>query len=100
MYTIRLSRIPSCNCPDSAVPCKHILFVYMFSIFLTVAMISDLGPPPKPELGKCVKYKKEMYAEDIVSDCGAGVCESVGHAKCMIYRKPSGGTFCAGCGSR
>ncbi|XP_026442080.1 uncharacterized protein LOC113341408 [Papaver somniferum] len=28
VYTVRLSRIPTCNCPDSAFPCKHILFVY------------------------------------------------------------------------
>ncbi|XP_026442235.1 mitogen-activated protein kinase kinase kinase 1-like [Papaver somniferum] len=61
---------------------------------------SDLGPPPKPELGKCVKCRREMYAEDRVSDCGAGVCDPVGHVKCMIYRKPSGAPFCAGCGSR
>ncbi|KAI3976778.1 hypothetical protein MKX01_008636 [Papaver californicum] len=26
VYTVRLSRTPSCNCPDSAFPCKHILF--------------------------------------------------------------------------
>ncbi|RZC92628.1 hypothetical protein C5167_007549 [Papaver somniferum] len=28
VYTVRLSRKPSCNCPDSAFPCTHILFVY------------------------------------------------------------------------
>ncbi|KAI3943898.1 hypothetical protein MKW92_023820 [Papaver armeniacum] len=29
VYTVTLSRIPSCNCPDSHSPCKHILFVLL-----------------------------------------------------------------------
>ncbi|KAI3857678.1 hypothetical protein MKW98_028942 [Papaver atlanticum] len=29
VYTVTLSTAPSCNCPDRAVPCKHILFVYL-----------------------------------------------------------------------
>ncbi|KAI3847591.1 hypothetical protein MKX03_024376 [Papaver bracteatum] len=127
--------------PDRQIPCKHILFVFLRVLEVSVnypcvwrknlrecqltrlldtptssqilagsrvrerllhlfSTKSDLGPPPKPELGKCVKCRREMYAEDRVSDCGAGVCDSVGHAKCMIYRKPSGAPFCAGCGSR
>ncbi|KAK7311768.1 hypothetical protein RJT34_10110 [Clitoria ternatea] len=27
VYTVNISRTPSCTCPDNTVPCKHILFV-------------------------------------------------------------------------
>lgn len=27
VYTVNLSTVPSCTCPDRTVPCKHILFV-------------------------------------------------------------------------
>ncbi|KAI3898963.1 hypothetical protein MKW92_011976 [Papaver armeniacum] len=141
VYNVRLSTTSLCSCPDRQIPCKHILFVFLRVLEVSLndpcvwrktlrecqltrllniptssqilagsrvrerflhlfSTKSDLGPPPKPELGKCVKCRKEMYAEDRVSDCGAGVCDSVGHVKCMIYRKPSGAPFCAGCGSR
>ncbi|KAI3839866.1 hypothetical protein MKW98_010171 [Papaver atlanticum] len=26
VYNVRLSKIPSCNCPDCTIPCKHLLF--------------------------------------------------------------------------
>ncbi|MCL7047919.1 hypothetical protein MKW94_022149 [Papaver nudicaule] len=29
VYTVTLSRIPSCNCPDQHTPCKHMLFVLL-----------------------------------------------------------------------
>ncbi|KAI3967624.1 hypothetical protein MKW92_003499 [Papaver armeniacum] len=29
VYTVTLSRIPSCNCPDWNAPCKHMLFVFL-----------------------------------------------------------------------
>ncbi|MCL7024975.1 hypothetical protein MKW94_014145 [Papaver nudicaule] len=29
VYTVTLSTAPSCNCPDRTVPCKHILFVFL-----------------------------------------------------------------------
>ncbi|KAJ4951898.1 hypothetical protein NE237_028730 [Protea cynaroides] len=29
VYTVSLSDIPCCNCPDRTTPCKHILFVYL-----------------------------------------------------------------------
>ncbi|KAI3691149.1 hypothetical protein L2E82_49368 [Cichorium intybus] len=29
VYTVTLSEAPSCTCPDSTTPCKHILFVYV-----------------------------------------------------------------------
>ncbi|KAL4579458.1 hypothetical protein LXL04_015606 [Taraxacum kok-saghyz] len=29
VYTVTLSASPSCTCPDSTTPCKHILFVYI-----------------------------------------------------------------------
>ncbi|KAL7599519.1 hypothetical protein Lser_V15G22021 [Lactuca serriola] len=29
VYTVTLSATPSCTCPDSTTPCKHILFVYI-----------------------------------------------------------------------
>ncbi|XP_042485002.1 mitogen-activated protein kinase kinase kinase 1-like [Macadamia integrifolia] len=29
VYTVTLSTTPSCTCPDRMIPCKHILFVYL-----------------------------------------------------------------------
>ncbi|KAK9149295.1 hypothetical protein Scep_008052 [Stephania cephalantha] len=29
VYTVTLSTAPSCSCPDRTVPCKHILFVFL-----------------------------------------------------------------------
>ncbi|MCL7036771.1 hypothetical protein MKW94_019084 [Papaver nudicaule] len=29
VYIVRLSKTPSCNCPDGTIPCKHILFVLL-----------------------------------------------------------------------
>lgn len=29
VYTITLSSTPSCSCPDRTTPCKHILFIYI-----------------------------------------------------------------------
>ncbi|XP_071696159.1 uncharacterized protein [Rutidosis leptorrhynchoides] len=29
VYTVNLSTTPSCTCPDRTTPCKHILFVYI-----------------------------------------------------------------------
>ncbi|KZV37199.1 mitogen-activated protein kinase kinase kinase 1 [Dorcoceras hygrometricum] len=29
VYTVSISSTPSCTCPDRAVPCKHILFVFI-----------------------------------------------------------------------
>ena len=29
VYTVVVAEIPSCSCPDSSVPCKHLLFVYL-----------------------------------------------------------------------
>ncbi|KAI3907413.1 hypothetical protein MKX01_036330 [Papaver californicum] len=58
VYTVRLSRIPSCNCPDSAFPCKHILFVYTrvlnlpyrggdFTASLLTAIINTVATAPE-----------------------------------------------------
>ncbi|MCL7050369.1 hypothetical protein MKW94_020317 [Papaver nudicaule] len=142
VYNVRLSTTPSCSCPDHMIPCKHILFVFLRVLEVSLNDIpcvrrknlkpcqhkplpntpispqllagsrvrerfmhlftkkSYLGPPPKPELGKCVQCRKEMYAEDEVLECDH--CEDVGHEKCMIYRKGGeyGPTFCASCGNR
>ncbi|MCL7037840.1 hypothetical protein MKW94_003121 [Papaver nudicaule] len=141
VYNVRLSTTPSCSCPDRMIPCKHILFVYLRVLEVSLkdpcvrrktlkpnqlthllnartspkilagsrvherflhlfSTKSDLGPPPKPELGKCAKCRKEMYAEDSILDCD--VCDSVCHEKCMIYRKGGeyGAPFCACCSTR
>ncbi|OVA08551.1 zinc finger protein [Macleaya cordata] len=29
VYTVTLTTTPSCNCPDRTIPCKHILFVFL-----------------------------------------------------------------------
>lgn len=29
VYTVTLTTTPTCTCPDSTIPCKHILFVYI-----------------------------------------------------------------------
>lgn len=29
VYTVNLSTTPSCSCPDRTTPCKHILFVFI-----------------------------------------------------------------------
>lgn len=140
VYNVRLSTTSLCSFPDRLIPCKHILFVFLGVLEVSVddpcvwrkilrecqlthllntptssqtlagsrvrerflhlfSTKSDLGPPLKPELEKCAKCRREMYAEDSALDCY--VCEAVGHEKCMIYRKPStGAPFCARCGSR
>ncbi|KAI3983743.1 hypothetical protein MKX01_001147 [Papaver californicum] len=140
VYNVRLSTTPSCSCPDHMIPCKHILFVFLRVLKVSLSdpclrrktikpcqlrrllntptspqilagsrvrerflhlfsTKSYLGPPPKPELGKCIECRKQMYAEDEVLECDH--CEHVGHEKCMIYTKTAyGATFCASCGNR
>ncbi|KAI3851110.1 hypothetical protein MKW92_042863 [Papaver armeniacum] len=126
VFNVRLATTPSCSCPDRMIPCKHILFVFLRVLELCqlihllntptspkilassrvrekflhlYSSKSDLGPPPKPDLGKCIKCKKQMYAEDEVLECDQ--CEYIGHEKCMIYRKTEyGAPFCAFCGNR
>ncbi|KAI3940554.1 hypothetical protein MKW98_008867 [Papaver atlanticum] len=130
VYNVRLSATSLCSCPDRLIPCKHILFVLLRVLEVSVndpwvwrktlrecqlTRLFNTPTSPKILAGSHVHERflhlfstksrlgsstKEMYAEDRVSDCGAGVCDSVGHAKCMIYRKPSGAPFCASCGSR
>ncbi|KAJ3692076.1 hypothetical protein LUZ60_012426 [Juncus effusus] len=35
VYTVTLSAVPSCTCPDRSVPCKHVLFVLLRVLNLT-----------------------------------------------------------------
>ncbi|KAI3943899.1 hypothetical protein MKW92_023821, partial [Papaver armeniacum] len=43
-YTVTISRTPSCDCPDSYTPCKHMLFVLL--------RVLDLSPDDD-----CLKYE-------------------------------------------
>ncbi|GJM98195.1 hypothetical protein PR202_ga15182 [Eleusine coracana subsp. coracana] len=36
VYTVTLSTSPACTCPDTAVPCKHILFVLLRALGLSL----------------------------------------------------------------
>ncbi|KAI3860394.1 hypothetical protein MKW92_034534 [Papaver armeniacum] len=140
VFNVGLSTTPSCSCPDRMIPCKHILFVFLrvLEVSLSDSCVrrktlqpcqlrrllhtptspqiiagsrvrerflhlysskSDLGPPPKPELGECIKCDRQMYAEDEVLECDQ--CEYIGHEECMIYRKTEyGAPFCGFCGNR
>ncbi|XP_010249556.1 PREDICTED: uncharacterized protein LOC104592084 [Nelumbo nucifera] len=36
VYTVTLSTTPSCTCPDRTIPCKHILFVFLRVLGMSV----------------------------------------------------------------
>ncbi|XP_071702235.1 uncharacterized protein [Rutidosis leptorrhynchoides] len=36
VYTVNLSTTPSCTCPDRTTPCKHILFVYIHVLSISL----------------------------------------------------------------
>ncbi|KAI3823504.1 hypothetical protein L1987_04942 [Smallanthus sonchifolius] len=37
VYTVTLSATPTCTCPDSTIPCKHILFLYTRVLSLSLS---------------------------------------------------------------
>ncbi|MCL7042873.1 hypothetical protein MKW94_007005 [Papaver nudicaule] len=111
VYTVTLSTAPvcRCNCPDSVVPCKHILFVFfrvlgisqtdhrLCRMRLKTSQLTDLlkmptkvkvGLPPRINNAvQCAICNVEMdrLHDDEVVKCG--FCGDVGHKMCLVtYR--------------
>ncbi|KAI3870087.1 hypothetical protein MKX03_015363 [Papaver bracteatum] len=106
VYNVRLSKTPSCNCPDCTIPCKHILFVLLRvlgiphndhclyrKILRPYHLTRLLNMATSPET-----LADEPDRESELVRCWT--CESVGHTECLvIWSKGRGlsGPICRNC---